>query len=237
MTGATFGGAIAGLALGGGLAAACFVKAAGVAFLGEPRSEASARAREVEPPMRWTMLGLAAGCLLLGVGGPIGLAALEGPARQLLPEDPTAALLAIRASLWAVGGCGLAFASAALGLCALRRRAWRASGSTVETWGCGYAAPTPRMQYTASSFAQPLTSLFAPVLRTRARSTSPQGAFPGPASFSSHAEDVAELGFERAFRAVAWLARHLRPIQAGSTQLYVLYAVLAALALVVWRVL
>ena len=55
---------IAGLALIGGLAAACFTKAFGIVFLGEPRSEHAAHAHEVDWTMRLPMLMLAAGCVL-----------------------------------------------------------------------------------------------------------------------------------------------------------------------------
>ncbi len=236
---ATFGFAIAALALIGGLAAACFVKAAGIAFLGEPRSEAAGRATEVAPVMRAAMLALVIGCLVLGVAGPVGVAAALQPAQQLLPAalGPAGALLTIRPVLWAIGGCGLAFALGATILLGLRRHLLPQSDELVETWGCGYPRLTPRMQYTASSFAEPLTSLFALVLRPRVTGTQPKGVFPGAASLSTHATDTAERGFERAFAAIAWFAQRLRPIQAGSTQLYVVYGVLAALGLVVWRVL
>ena len=46
------------------------------------------------------------------------------------------------------------------------------------TWGCGYPQPTARMQYTASSFAQPLTDLFRPLLGTRKKVVAPRGFFP-----------------------------------------------------------
>src|SRR2546428_10657652 len=62
---------IAGLALVGGLALACFTKAFGVVFLGEPRGQHTAHAHEAGPPMRIPMPTLAAGCLLLGLTAPI----------------------------------------------------------------------------------------------------------------------------------------------------------------------
>ena len=45
------------------------------------------------------------------------------------------------------------------------------------TWGCGYARPTARMQYTASSFAQPLTDLFRLLLGTQDKSCAAARAF------------------------------------------------------------
>jgi hypothetical protein len=92
------------------------------------------------------------------------------------------------------------------------------------------------MQYTASSFAQPLTELLGPVVRVRSRERAPQGPFPAFARFESHPEDLARaLLFAPLFRGVAALALRLRSLQSGSTHLYVLYVLLAALALLVWR--
>lgn len=236
---AAYGSAIAGLALIGGLAAACFVKASGISFLGSPRSEAAARAREAAPSMRWVMFGLAGACLVLGVAAPLGVSAALRPAQQLLPPalDPTGALIGIRPLLWTLGKCGLAFVLGVLGLVAFRRLAFQRSETLVETWGCGYAAQTPRMQYTASSLAQPLTDLFSLVLRSHVTKALPQGVFPERSALSSHATDIAERAFERMFLAISWCAQHLRWIEAGNTQRYVLYAVLTALALLGWGLL
>ena len=44
------------LALIGGLAAACFTKAFGIVFLGEPRSAEAAEAHEAGAAMRWPMI-------------------------------------------------------------------------------------------------------------------------------------------------------------------------------------
>ena len=55
------------LALSAALAAACFVKAYGVSFLGRPRSEPAARAEEVDRFSLAAMLALAALCLLAGL--------------------------------------------------------------------------------------------------------------------------------------------------------------------------
>ena len=67
-----------------------------------------------------------------------------------------------------------------VGLLAVVRRRLLA-GRQVErgpTWDCGYAAPTPRMQYTASSFASPLLLLFRMFLRPRIDLHPPAGLFP-----------------------------------------------------------
>ena len=76
---------IVGLAMIGGLAAACFTKAFGVAFLGEPRSEHAAHAREVGPAMRLPMQLLAASCVVIGVASPALVGALA-PVLRLVSD-------------------------------------------------------------------------------------------------------------------------------------------------------
>ena len=49
------------------------------------------------------------------------------------------------------------------------------------TWDCGYAAPAARMQYTATSYAGPLTTLFGLLLQTRCHRQPPSGLFARPA--------------------------------------------------------
>src|SRR5258707_1360947 len=55
------------LALTGALAAACFVKAFGITFLAQPRSDHAAQAHEAAPSMRLGMGLLAAACVALGL--------------------------------------------------------------------------------------------------------------------------------------------------------------------------
>jgi len=133
-------------------------------------------------------------------------------------------------------GAGVFLAVA--GLLALLR-AWLLSGRTVAastTWGCGYPHPTPRMQYTSSSFAQPLTDLLRMFLRTRKHSLPPRGTFPGPSSLSTETPDACRTGiFEPAFRGFGWVLAKLNWLQVGQVHLYVLYIALTLLALLIWR--
>jgi len=104
------------------------------------------------------------------------------------------------------------------------------------TWDCGYAAPSPRMQYTASSFAQPLVELFRGVLHTHHDVAPPHGIFPRTARLATETPEVVEVGFLRPlFAAIARLAQRLHVLQHGRVQLYVLYLALALLALLVWQ--
>jgi formate hydrogenlyase subunit 3/multisubunit Na+/H+ antiporter MnhD subunit len=233
-------GAIAGLGFVGALAAAGFVRLLGISLLGEPRSEGASRAVEGARPMRSAMVALAAACVLLGVGGSVALGGVVRPIEQLSPAG-SAALAPLREAaelLRNVGALGGASAAAVVALLWLRRRALPAPvPGRVGTWDCGYAAPGPRTQYTASSFAEPLTRLFGAALGVRASEGTPTGVFPVPQAFASRSADVAEGIYRRAFSRIAALGSLMRRFEVGNAQLYVLYTVLTALGLLAWGLL
>ena len=103
------------------------------------------------------------------------------------------------------------------------------------TWDCGYAAPTVRMQYTSSSFAQPIVDFFAPVLRTVRKFSPPQGLFPPSANLHTETPDVSmTFLFRPVYRFVEWLLSKLAWIQHGQLHLYVLYIAATMVALLVW---
>ncbi|MFB3819184.1 MAG: proton-conducting transporter membrane subunit [Candidatus Methylomirabilales bacterium] len=228
------------LALIGGLAAACFTKAFGIVFLGEPRSRHAAHAHEAGPAMRLPMALLAAACGLIGLLAPAAVRALAPTLAQVarLAEGETLAALAPAGqALRMVGLAAALLLLALLGLALLRRRllAGRSVEQTV-TWDCGYAQPTARMQYTASSFAQPLTYLFRVILRTRTRLAPPVGLFPAGAALATETPDLFRHRlFHPAFGAIADALGRLRVLQHGRIQLYVLSIVLTLIALLAWR--
>jgi hydrogenase-4 component B len=104
------------------------------------------------------------------------------------------------------------------------------------TWGCGYARPTPRMQYTSSSFAQMIVGLFAWVLRPRTAAPNELALFPKSTSFHSEVPDtVLDEAVLPAFRFSAWFFSWFRVFQQGSIQAYLLYMFLTLMALLLWR--
>ncbi len=90
------------LALIGGLAAACFAKVYGVAFLGRPRSLEAAHACEVPWAMQTGMAVLAAACVVIGIAPGIVLRPLGDIVQQLIPGAalPEAALTVTRVIPW-----------------------------------------------------------------------------------------------------------------------------------------
>lgn len=224
------------LALIGGLAVACFVKVVGVVFLGSARSEAVAGAREVGALMRAPMVAGAVLCALIGLVpvwavGLVAPAAVEAGRLTAQPAGVGAGLLSLTttaAMLLAVGGA-LALVRAAL----LKRR----SVATAPTWACGYTGVTPRMQYTAASFAEPVLAPFGGLIQRRVDAELPAGYFPAAAHYEDHVADAAgERLLVPAVRRVVAVFGRFRVLQQGRVQLYLAYVLLTLLALLVWQV-
>jgi hydrogenase-4 component B len=241
LEGASFAGvafAAPALALIGGLAVACFVKVYGAAFLGMARSEHAHNAHESPPSMLAPMGVLVACCWLIGLA-PLLIAPLLGRgisawAPGLTDAGPALVQLAPLDWITVMGFLLIAavfLGSLVLWLC-LRRRVIQ----TDATWGCGYVAPTPRMQYTSSSFAQMLVGLFAWALRPRTHKPRERALFPRTTAFHSEVPDpVLDEAVLPAFRLGVWLVTWFRVFQQGSIQTYLLYIFIALIALLLWR--
>jgi hydrogenase-4 component B len=177
------------LALSAALAAACFVKAFGVTFLGRPRTSAAADARETDSNSLAAMFALAALCLVAGILPGIFIDALTPVTHALvgvsMPYQSGLDWLTIvpiaesRSSyngllifiFVTLSGSIAAFAIHRLASDKLRRG---------PAWDCGYPDPSPMTQYTASSFAQPIRRVYGTTV-FRAREI---GEMPPPGSIS-----------------------------------------------------
>jgi hydrogenase-4 component B len=105
----------------------------------------------------------------------------------------------------------------------------------AETWGCGYLAPTPRMQYTASSFAAPLVELLAPILRPYGKHPVLNGPFPEKGRFSTHLPEVVlELLVIPLLRQFEKHTAFMRKMHHGQLHLYILYIFATLFVLMVW---
>jgi len=228
------------LALVGGLAAACFVRLVGIAFLGEPRSAEAGAAREGDALLWGPAVLLGAACVLLALlpGAVVRLA--EPVAGQLLGPG-LASTAAVQRALTPIGvAAGVGWAAFLVGA-ALVAGWLRARGRrTQETWACGYAQPSVRMQYTARSFSELLAARFLPRwLAPRVRVPMLEGCFPGSATLASEERDPLTAGvYEPLFSALAVRFARLRGLQQGNAHAYLAYilsAVLVALAWISWR--
>jgi hypothetical protein len=189
--------------------------------------------------MRIPIAVLAADCLVIGLAGPFAIAALAPAVGVLTGETAGVPGNAawIGEALWMITAiaAGILVLAALLAWWRARLLAGRAVGEAV-TWDCGYVAPTARMQYTASSFADPIARMFRAFLRTRRRFIPPSGLFPSTSSFASDTPDVySDRMYLPAFAGMERMMARFRWLQHGRLNLYILYIVLALLGLLAWK--
>jgi len=159
------------LALAAGLAAACFVKAFGITFLGRSRTDSAKQATEVDAFSLTAMFALALACVVAGAlpgyfTNVIGRVT-EGLALASMPVQPLAKpwtpLVPVMGSTNAYSGLiVLACVVIAAGFTARFVRVFANRGTRRgPAWDCGFPDPSPATQYTAGSFAQPIRRVFA----------------------------------------------------------------------------
>jgi hydrogenase-4 component B len=212
----------------GALAVACFVKVYGVVFLGNPRTADATNVHESPLSMRGPMMALAACCVLIGLAPVLVSPILDKAIAAWMPELQLDRMsVATLVPLESIGMMSIALIVTAAVLTMILARCVRAA-KEVNTWDCGYARPTNRMEYSASSFAQMIVSLFRWVLRPQVHRPAMEPLFPRPTKMHSEVNDVVldrllMPGGRFAERCVDWM----RTFQRGLTQHYVLYILIA----------
>jgi len=221
----------AGLALIGGLAMLCFTKAFGVVFLGTERCALPDSCKEVPFLQLLPMYLLAAIIMLIGLfpmafikllSQPVSL--YTGTIASPLNAFPIHAFSALQPISWAAWLLILLV----IGIFTIRRFALRHKNTvTCPTWGCGYIAPTSKIQYTAGSFVRTYSKLFAPFLLIGKHEEEIQGIFPTEATYHTHPYDKVEkwlidspLKINKSF-----MGRFVF-LHNGKLQFYILYGVL-----------
>ncbi len=188
------------LALSAALAAACFVKAFGVTFLGRPRTPAAEGARETDRASLAAMFAFAALCLLAGVLPGLVIDALapvvQGLVGARMPQQSALAWLSIvpvaesRSSYNGLLVFIFIAVSTLLTIEAVHRFASRAV-RRGPAWDCGFPLASPATQYTADSFAQPIRRVFGTmVFQARERVDMPPPGDARPARLSVTLRDL-----------------------------------------------
>jgi NADH:ubiquinone oxidoreductase subunit 5 (subunit L)/multisubunit Na+/H+ antiporter MnhA subunit len=102
-----------------------------------------------------------------------------------------------------------------------------------STWGCGYVAPGPKMQYTASSFVKTYSNLIEPILSMHKSDVVIDQVFPGTKEYSSHNYD--KLEFYLIDKNLKWLRKILLKLsflQNGRIQFYISYGLIFILLII-----
>jgi hydrogenase-4 component B len=217
------------LTLIGGLAIFCFTKTFGIVFLGEARSELPSQIQKDT----FSML------LSKGIAVVFILAVAFMPVFFIrLIENIVFASFSITTikpisngfseGLWRVSLLSAIFVGVAAILLAIRHfRLKKVEITEGETWGCGYTAPTPTLQYTATSYADNFAKLADPVLHAH-RDMTPikeEEIFPAPRNFNEYMNDFIDIQMVRL--PASKLAEKIKAIskmQSGQLQHYLLYA-------------
>jgi formate hydrogenlyase subunit 3/multisubunit Na+/H+ antiporter MnhD subunit len=212
------------LALSAALAAACFVRAFGITFLGRARSPMAAAAHEVD---RWSlsaMFILAALCVIVGLLPGLVIDGLAPVVQSLvgarMPQQLGDAWLSIvpvmesRSSYNGLLVLVFIAASAFIAAFVIHRLASRAA-RRAPAWDCGFPNADPATQYTASSFAQPIRRVFgSSVFAARETVEMPPPGDLRPARFTLDLRDFAwDLIYTPITKSVAFLAERLNYLQ------------------------
>jgi hydrogenase-4 component B len=237
------------LALTGALAAACFVKAFGITFLAQPRSDHATQAQEASFTMLLGQGILAATCVFLGLFPTVFLKLFDPLTQQFTGQQLSAQLNAanglVLANVTAQGGTvsmlgllllGLSLLAAPLVLWLLF--ATRAKTRRGPTWDCGQRGLTPQMEYTATGFSKPIRMIFKGLFRPRRevqREYDFSPYFATTVRFESHVEEVFQTRIYRPLNLlVLRVSRRLRALQAGSIQAYLIYIFITLLLLLIF---
>jgi formate hydrogenlyase subunit 3/multisubunit Na+/H+ antiporter MnhD subunit len=238
------------LALSAALAAACFVKAFGITFLGRPRTPAAEHAHEVDRCSLAAMSGFAGLCVFAGVFPGLIVDALAPVVASLtdarMPVQTGIAWLTLvpitpeRSSYNGLLVLVFIAFSAGAAAYAIHRLASRAL-RRADPWDCGFPDPSPVTQYTAGSFAQPIRRVYGTlVFRAREEVDMPQPGELRPAWLQVHLKDLVWDGlYLPVAGAVGSAADRLNHLQFLTIRSYLSLVFLALifllLVLAVWR--
>ncbi|MER8906946.1 hydrogenase 4 subunit B [Mesorhizobium sp. M0854] len=237
------------LALSAALAAACFVKAFGITFLGRPRSAAVELAYEVDRYSLAAMFILAALCLLAGILPGLVIDGLSSVTLPLIGSrmpvqmaQPWLSIVPIAASRSSYNGL-LVFLFIAFSASAAAYVIHRFASHALRrgpAWGCGFPDVVPSSQYTAVSFAQPIRRVFGTfVFRARETVEMPAPGETGPARLNVEMHDVIwETLYLPIGRALDFATDHLNHLQFLTIRRYLtlvfLFLIVLLLVLALW---
>jgi len=239
----------AALALAAALAAACFVKAFGVTFLGRPRTDRAATAKETDRFSRSAMIVFAAICLLIGIFPGLAIDWISPATAEIVHGQMPAQRYLAWLTIIPIGQSRSSYngllvflfiaASACLMAAAIHRFASHAL-RRAPAWDCGTPSTSPLTQYTASSFAQPIRRVFGTVVfRARERVRMPP---PGDATAAELSVEMHDIPWEAIYaplaRGVSILSDLLNTLQFLSIRQYLSFVffalVLLLLVVAIW---
>jgi hydrogenase-4 component B len=219
------------LSVVGALSLAMFAKAAGIGFLGRPRSDSANKVKECTPGMIAAQLILASACIFLGVWVTPVLHQLNPICSVGLHYSRDAASLFTIPQM-AMSVIGIITVALILKLVLVNQPDVR----KYVTWDCGYGELPARAEETGSSFSQPIGAIFSVILQYRI-STEIKGRdrrhFPELIHTDVHRLSFLEhYVYRPGIAGLQWLSRSLVKLQTGSIHVHLLYVFMTMLILV-----
>lgn len=242
---------VAALGMAGAMAAACFIKFIGIAFLGLPRSEQAQNAHEVPIPMLIGIGLLVMLCLLAGLFPQFILMLVDSVTQELfaisilpdlrgfsfLPYFP----LQINNTEFSpiiVLILGIAFLLVFYTIINFVGR--NTQERLFTTWDCGFGGLSPRMQYTATGFSKPLRIVFRLLYRPKRElqlKKGPSPYYPHEQHYVVSTETVFEKYIYRPMASALthWARKTRFYVQTGSVHIYLIYILFALILLLVYN--
>ena len=219
-----------GLALIGGLAMLCFTKAFGSVFLGTARHHFHYTPEEAGFGKLIPMYAVVLLIMAIGLFPKVFIEALSKPLGLFTHNTPfniQPGILPVTEALSMIGICAMGFLLLTGLIYLIRRRMTINKPQNFNiTWGCGYVAPTGKMQYTASSFIRAYRKLAEPFLSIRKKKKEITGVFPKTGGQETHPYDKAEEWFiDYPLQLLKTFFNRFIFLQNGNLQFYILYGV------------
>ncbi|MDI1354526.1 MAG: proton-conducting transporter membrane subunit [bacterium] len=219
---------IFGLVLIGGLAMLCFTKAFGIIFLGSERHPYEHPIKEAELSKLFPKYMVVLVILLIGLVPQLFMRLLTRPLQLFVnTADPFSGLDDFTGVMQQVSFAAWALVALVLLVLGIRKLITRKSIKDFgPTWGCGYIAPTPKLQYTANSFVRSYRKLVHPMLIMNKKENELKGVFPNAVHSHTHPYDKVEALFiDLPLKLLKGFMSKFRFLQNGNMQLYILYGV------------
>ncbi len=220
--------ALFGLVLIGGLAMLCFTKVFGIVFLGTSRHSYPIPIFESGFPDLFPKYMVAFLIVVIGLLPQLFIRLLT-PAVILFTGSQFHSALSepFVKTLQAVSISTIAFLLICISVFWLKLKITATRKITTSaTWGCGYIAPSPRLQYTANSFVRSYRKLVRPLLMMNKSEENIIDIFPRAIHSKSHPYDRMEAVFiDKPLKFLKRFLGRFNFLQNGSEQFYISYGV------------
>ncbi len=221
-------GGIIGLVIIGGMAMLCFTKAFGIVFLGNERHELPSNIHEAEFSKLFPKYMIAGLILLIGLVPQIFIGVIAKPVSLFMgsntlgtrPEEFTDVMQYVSLA-------SVTFILLCVTMWYIKKLTTKSAIiESSPTWACGYATPSPKLQYTAGSFVRPFRKLIRPLLMMNKKEGEIKEIFPRPIHSETHPYDRLEaVLIDFPLMQIKGFIGKFKFLQNGNPQMYILYGV------------